>query len=194
MTAPGAANTARRALGIVLGLVALAGWWITLAPPVVGGPASYVVIRGDSMLPTYQTGDLVIVHASGAYRVGDVVAYHVPEGELGAGLLVIHRIVGGDGTTGYVMQGDNNPAPDPWQPRSSDIAGSAWVTVPSLGRVIAFLHQPAAAGALAAALVVGWLVRREHRPEPTGRTPAASGTGRPSRVRRQRRQTMRLDA
>ena len=158
----------RRALAVAIGIAALIGWWATLAPPFVGGPASYVVIRGDSMIPSYHTGDLVIVHPAGRYGIGDVVAYRVPAGELGAGLLVIHRLVGGDGEAGYVMEGDNNPAPDPWQPKLADVAGAAWVSVPGVGRVISFLHRPAAAGALAAALVVGWLVRRRPTPRVEG--------------------------
>ncbi|MEO8273097.1 MAG: signal peptidase I [Chloroflexota bacterium] len=157
----------RRFAGFVVTAGLLVGWWVNLGPPIVGGPATYVVVRGDSMVPTYETGALVIVHASERYGIGDVVAYRVPEGELGAGLLVIHRIVDGDAAAGYVLQGDNNPAPDPWRPRARDIAGSAWLAIPGVGRAISFLLQPAALAALASALMVGWLVRRSPRQQPS---------------------------
>ena len=148
------------AVGTCLGL--FIAWAMLLRPPVLGGPATYLIVRGDSMLPTYQTGDLLILHARVSYSVGDAVAYRVPSGELGAGRLVVHRIVGGDGATGYVLQGDNNPAPDPWSPMATDVVGSPWLAVPGVGRAVAVIRQPAVAGGLAAALLVALLVSRSY--------------------------------
>lgn len=144
-----------RGAGSIATVGLLIAWFLVLRPTSLGGPADYVVVRGDSMVPTYVTGDLVIVRAEPAYQVGDVVAYHVPAGELGAGLLVIHRIVGGGPDAGFVMEGDNNPAPDPWLPRAGDIAGRAWAVVPFVGRALSILHQPAIAASTAVALLVG---------------------------------------
>jgi len=138
-------------------------WAVTLRPQALGGPALETVVRGDSMEPTYVTGDLVVVRAEPGYAVGDIVAYRVPDGELGAGRVVLHRIVGGDGINGFVVQGDNNPAPDPWMPRTGDIAGRAWFAVAGLGRVIAFLHQPLAAAAFGAAIAVTLVLARGSR-------------------------------
>lgn len=138
-------------------------WALLLRPSFLGGPATYIVVRGDSMLPTYQTGDLVVMHARSAYAVREIVAYRVPSGEIGAGRLVVHRIVGGDPVRGFVMKGDHNPAPDPWVPRARDIVGRAWLVGPGLGRTIAFVHQPVMAGGLAAALVVMFLLARPPR-------------------------------
>lgn len=137
----------------VLGL--LAGMWaVTLRPVSLGGPATYLVVRGDSMLPTYETGDLLILHAAPAYSVGDAVGYRVPAGQAGAGHVVVHRIVaiGPDGT--YVMEGDNNPSPDPWTPAPADVAGKVWAAIPLAGRAVVWLHQPATLAALAAAVAV----------------------------------------
>lgn len=139
------------ALGVVL------AWLIYLRPTALGGPAAYLVIRGDSMLPTYTGGELVIIRPAASYATGDVVAYRVPANELGAGRIVIHRIVevagAGTGHPTYTMQGDNNPAPDPWQPAATDIVGRPWIVVPSIGRILAVLHQPAVLAALAVAAV-----------------------------------------
>ena len=85
-------------------------------PILRGEPSRLVIVSGHSMDPTFHTGDLVLAWPSDDYQVGDVAPYRVPEGEPGAGGLVIHRIVGGDGELGFVMQGDNNPAPDIWMP------------------------------------------------------------------------------
>lgn len=157
--------------GRIANLLALAAfvavllvWALALRPQALGGTALYVLVRGDSMLPTYDTGDLLIMRPSDDYAVGDVVAYRVPEGELGEGRLVVHRIVGGDAKDGFVLRGDNNPAPDPWSPRGGDMAGEPWVAVPAVGRVIAWLQQPVVAGALAASLMVTWLLARQPRP------------------------------
>jgi signal peptidase I len=156
-----------RRAGRGLRLAATAGvliiWAVLLRPQVLGGPADYVVVRGDSMLPTYRTGDLVVAQAASSYEIGDVIAYRVPAGELGAGRLVIHRIVGGDATAGFVVEGDNNPAPDPWSPRGGDIAGRAVLAIPDVGRAMTFLHQPAAVGAIAVAILVGVTVARRPR-------------------------------
>jgi len=143
--------------GIALALV----WGLTLRPTSLGGPATYVVIRGDSMLPDFHSGDLVVLQAGAEYGPGDVVGYRVPEGEVGAGHVVVHRVVAGDGVGGYTIEGDNNPAPDPWQPRTGDMAGKLWLLVPGLGRLVALVHQPAIAGALAVSLLVMSFVARE---------------------------------
>ena len=148
-------------LQVVVCIGLAVGWAVTLRPTSLGGPATYVVVRGDSMLPDFHSGDLVVLQAAEEYRPGDVVGYRVPDGELGAGHVVLHRIVGGDGAGGYTVEGDNNPAPDPWQPRSGDVSGRLWLFVPELGRVVSLVHQPAVAGALAVTVLVMWFVARE---------------------------------
>jgi signal peptidase I len=150
-----------------LSLAALAAvivlWMLFLRPASLGGPVSYIIIRGSSMVPTYSSGDLVIVRSQPDYRVGDVVAYRVPNGDIGSGLIVIHRILR-IGPAGLTMRGDNNAAPDPWTPRTGDVQGQAWISVPGVGRALAAIHQPivlaALAASVAAAIVVTWRPRR----------------------------------
>jgi signal peptidase len=148
-------------LELVAGIALATAWALTLRPTSLGGPATYVVVRGDSMLPDFHTGDLVVLQAASSYGAGDVVGYRVPDGEIGAGHVVVHRIVDGDGSEGYTVEGDNNPAPDPWQPRAGDVAGRVWLLAPGLGRIVTLVHQPTIAGALAASLLVMCLVARE---------------------------------
>jgi signal peptidase len=144
---------------LAFGVVAVA--WFTLARPAnLGGPATYLVVRGTSMLPTYATGDLIILRSQPVYRVGEIIGYRVPKGQLGAGLLVIHRIIGGDPAQGFVVKGDNNPAPDPWRPRPSEIAGTPWVMVPGVGQAIAAFRSPALLAGLSAAIVVTIVLMR----------------------------------
>jgi signal peptidase len=147
-------------------------WVVILRPQSLGGPALYIVVRGSSMLPTYQTGDLVVMQAASDYVVGDVIAYRVPSGEIGEGKVIIHRITGGDGMNGFVVQGDNNNAVDPWTPRATDVTGKAWAVVPGAGRLVAIIHQPVIAGGLAAGVMVSLILAGQSRPKPTRQTPA----------------------
>lgn len=132
------------------------GWVLFLRPTAIGGPTSYIVIRGDSMEPIYDSGDLVLTRAAAGYGVGDIVAYRLPEGEVGAGEIVIHRVVAErDGR--FVLQGDNNPDIDPWLADPRDVVGEAWIHLPVAGRLLAIAHDPVVLGALAASVVFTWL-------------------------------------
>jgi signal peptidase I len=142
------------ALGIVATVAVLGLWAVTLRPQSLGGPADYVVIHGNSMWPRYLDGDLIILRRQSTYRVGEVVAYHVPRGQTGQGLVVIHRIVAVT-PAGFTLKGDNNPSTDPWHPTTADVVGAAWMQVPRMGRLLVFLHRPPVLGGLASLVVVG---------------------------------------
>src|SRR5579875_1905124 len=73
--------------------IAAACLWFGL-PQGLGGRADWVLVSGTSMLPRLHTGDLVLVERRSSYHVGEVVAYRIRKGEIGAGHVVIHRIVG----------------------------------------------------------------------------------------------------
>jgi signal peptidase I len=123
--------------------------WFGL-PQSLGGRAGWVVISGTSMLPRMHTGDLALVERQSSYHVGEVVAYRVPKGEVGAGYEVIHRIVGGNAKTGWIVKGDNRTGPDVWHPTNSDIVGARLLWVPKAYLVLRFLHTPLLLGLLAA--------------------------------------------
>jgi signal peptidase len=54
-------------------IVLFVGWYIALRPVVLGGPASYVLVGGQSMEPTIHAGSLVVAFRADDYRVGDLV-------------------------------------------------------------------------------------------------------------------------
>ena len=105
---------------VVLGLLGV--WFLLLGPTAFGGPAGYIEVSGHSMDGTYKTGDLILTRDQDTYAKGDIVTFKVYDG---AGQ-VIHRIIGGNGETGYTTQGDNNPDPDPWHPTDEEIVGKSW--------------------------------------------------------------------
>lgn len=158
------------------------------------GPARYVIVSGHSMEPTLSTGDLAVVVRHASYSRGDVVAYHVPDGEPGAGAVVIHRVVGGSGRTGYVTQGDNRDGRDTWRPKAEDVIGTMAFQIPGAGLVPDSLGSPlglsVGAGLLAFFLLTGARKARptEHPTEPRAQpvrqavsTPAAVSAGPASR-------------
>jgi signal peptidase I len=109
------------------------------------------------MLPHLHSGDLVLVERHSSYHVGEVVAYRVPKGEVGGGHVVIHRIIGGNGRTGWTMKGDNRTARDLWYPTNRDVLGAKLVRIPDAWFVLRFLHAPLFLALVAGVGVFYWL-------------------------------------
>jgi len=131
----------RRPLGMLgnialMAVVVVAAW--LLWPTSLGGGTTLTIVSGHSMEPTYYTGDLVVTRA-GTPKVGDIIVYQPKDV---GGARVIHRIVGGNATDGWIMKGDNNDFLDPWTPRGSEILGGARLHLPHLGTVALFLVSP----------------------------------------------------
>ena len=133
----------------------------------------YVVVRGDSMLPTYANGDLLVIMSAADYRPGVAAAYRVPPGELGEGHIVVHRVVAVAGGH-FTMKGDNNPEPDPAAPEETDMVGTVALQVRGVGALIATVLSPTVAGGLAAALVVMYGAARISAPRSMRRQTSAS--------------------
>jgi len=178
---PGPARTSRHRhylANVVLALVVLA--LLALTWPVQhGGHLGITIVTGHSMEPTLHTGDIVLTWKQSTYKPGDVVVYPVPDGP-GAGIDVIHRLIGfqPDGT--LITQGDNNRGPDPWHPTMASVAGSQTVLIPAAGDAIGLLRRPwiialvlaAIAGACAYWLVLD--VTREQASDAAEDAPASS--------------------
>jgi signal peptidase I len=130
----------------------VAAWAAFLRPISLGGPANYVTVSGESMEPTMFNGDFVITRQQAAYQVGDVLVYKIEEGEVGAGGLVIHRIIGGSMEEGFVTQGDNRDKPDLWYPKGDEIVGEVWLEIPKAGRYLPLLRSPFVIAGFAALL------------------------------------------
>jgi signal peptidase len=146
-------KTIERAIRWGLVAVATVALW-AIWPQSFGGHVAYVKVDGWSMVPTYHFGDLAVVRKQTAYQLGDPVAYRIPKGEFGAGALVIHRLIGGDGSHGYVTKGDNRSIKDPWHPHTADIVGKVNFDVPGGGNMLVRLATPVNVGGLVAALTV----------------------------------------
>ncbi|MGQ0832942.1 MAG: signal peptidase I [Microthrixaceae bacterium] len=132
----------RRAVSWIATALVLVVWFVALRPVSLGGPLSFIGVTGISMEPTYYEGDLVVVRERSHYGVGDIVAYRIPAGDPGEGHNIIHRIISGDGTTGFTTQGDNNSYTDVWHPTERDVIGEVWIEAPNVARWLGRLRSP----------------------------------------------------
>lgn len=109
----------------------------------LGGFTPLVVLT-DSMVPTFSSGDLIIIKKCDAseLQVGDIVTFHtIIENEYA---LNTHRIVGideFDGTRTYSTKGDNNDINDIRNIIDGDIVGKYVWKSTILGHIISFLSS-----------------------------------------------------
>ncbi|TFD85989.1 signal peptidase I [Cryobacterium serini] len=100
--------------------------------------ATPLTVLTSSMEPGLPPGTLVIVRpvAAEALRLGDVVTYQMESGDA---RVVTHRIISiassSDGSRSFIVQGDNNSAPDDDPVLAEQIQGRLWYAVPYVGYV-----------------------------------------------------------
>ena len=120
------------------------------------------------MEPTMYDGDFVITQQRSDYEVGDVIVYRIPEGDVGAGGFVIHRIIGGSMAEGFETQGDNRDKPDLWFPTEEDIVGEVWLDIPKLGRWLPLLRSPLVIAGFAALLAFAYVMTFDGKDDEEG--------------------------
>ena len=119
-------------LGTVCGLV--------LCLSMLLGFLSLTIVNGKSMNPTYHTGDIVISLKQFDYQIGDVIVYHPADLDCQR-CNIVHRIIDGNATTGWITLGDNNENTDPWNPTNSEIKGKNIIHIP-LGEASKIIFSP----------------------------------------------------
>ena len=104
------------ALVIILPLV------IFLWPSDAGGRTDFMIVQGNSMLPTILPGSFIITQQEPTYEVDDVVAYTMVQER--ARQIVVHRIIEYDpADRDFILQGDNNPKRDAGTYTQEDFIG-----------------------------------------------------------------------
>lgn len=129
-----------------------------------------VVVTSGSMIPTINIGDVCIIQrvaadqyvvGNHANRTGDIIVYNATgllQGAWSGGEPIIHRIISRtfDNATGhysFLVQGDNNPSPDPDWVQDTRVYGKVISTIPWVGNIFLFLRG-GGAWILVAALAV----------------------------------------
>ncbi|WP_104192483.1 signal peptidase I [Cryobacterium sp. Y82] len=121
---------------VLLLLVVGLGVVLVVIPRATG--ATPLTVLTSSMEPGLPPGTLVIVRpvAAEALRLGDVVTYQMESGDA---RVVTHRIISivssSDGSRSFIVQGDNNSAPDDDPVLAEQIQGRLWYAVPYVGYV-----------------------------------------------------------
>jgi len=112
---------------------------IYLWPMTLGGDATFLMVKGQSMLPTILPGSLVITKQAPSYHIDDIVAYFLKEGRYAK--IVVHRIVD-ESPEGFVIKGDNNPRKDKGNPTHDNIIGKVIFATPYVGDILTSLRNP----------------------------------------------------
>ena len=96
-----------------------------------------VVLTG-SMQPTISPGDIVITAPVTRVepKIDDVAAYQARRFDGAPVGVFTHRIIDGDGKSGWILKGDNNPSPDIQKPKNNDILGVVIFVIPWLGNLL----------------------------------------------------------
>jgi signal peptidase I len=149
-----------KSIRLMVLLISVGALLAALGPSRFGGPSTVLVTHGNSMEPAFHSGDLAVMRRTPSYEVGDIVAYHLtPES------IVLHRIVGADGSN-FIVKGDNNSWVDSMKPSGDDIVGKLWLHIPAVGGLLLQLRSPLGIGALASAIALSQVVG--------GRNPSAA--------------------
>jgi len=141
-------STALKTLRAVFTTLLVGVAWFLFIPTQFGGQTAYAIVNGNSMEPTFQRGDLVILRTANSYHIGDIATYRHPE--IGP---VIHRIIGQE-QGHFIFQGDHNKWIDSYQPKQDEIIGKLWWHVPKAGTYLGQVRQPWLISLLAMVIVV----------------------------------------
>lgn len=90
-----------------------------------------VAVFSESMVPTYQKGDMIVVTGDKNVTVGDIIVFDTSA----RNYPIIHRVYNITADGKIITKGDNNPVADPWTTDKSSIHGKAILRIPLLGWV-----------------------------------------------------------
>ncbi|WP_053361522.1 signal peptidase I [Bacillus sp. FJAT-27251] len=99
-----------------------------------------LTILSNSMQPTFDAGDVILINTEVDPKVNDVITYKHPDG-----ILVTHRaidMVEENGQNLFVTQGDNNNVKDDLLIPRKDILGVQKIIVPGAGYIAKFVAGP----------------------------------------------------
>lgn len=131
----------------VLAVLAVAAYFV--GGILLGAIPPFTVVDGQSMRPTYQPGDLLVVRgvAAGDIEVGDILSVMPPASQVEDNGLpgeIVHRVVRiqyPDDGMKIITQGDNNPEEDSFVSHPTSVRGEIVGRVPGLGYPVLFFRS-----------------------------------------------------
>lgn len=96
-------------------------------------------VRSESMLPTIDAGDLVVVGPIGGPFIGSVYPGRVITFEIEPKKLITHRVIGTDGDK-YITKGDAMRTPDQFRVSYDQIRGIYLFKIPYVGYLTTFIR------------------------------------------------------
>jgi signal peptidase I len=151
-------------LWLTLGSYLIVSFWLD-------NPQPFFIVASQSMFPTLEQGDLILVKGCSIAFVNDIVVFESPRRfQTETTRLIVHRVIKTEsinGTVYYKTKGDNNPYPDEW----TDYRGSAYAyngmvsnklligkvvyVIPQVGKVMLFAETPNGIGLILLLLAIG---------------------------------------
>ena len=92
-------------------------------------PVLFSSVRSNSMYPVFQRGDMLLIKRvthKVFLEIGDIIVFKAEEGSLADSGWVVHRIIEGDHTTGFITKGDANEYADQ-SPGGTDLVKQEWI-------------------------------------------------------------------
>lgn len=151
-------------LKLIIG-IALIPLAIYLWPAALGGDTQFLLVQGNSMLPTIEPGSFVILKTQDSYEVGDIAGFSTSTQSVFQGRNVVHRIIE-DTDRGFRFQGDNNPKPDPGLVTDDRIIGEVIFFTPFAGYILLIMRNPLVMIVLAIATFMMQFGRKKKKPVP----------------------------
>ena len=148
----------------VLLLVGVVVVFFTVWPAKFGGFATFAVVSGPSMEPTFSSGHVAYASSLFTPTVGDVAVF-APQA--GSEARVIHRVVASSPEGFLLTKGDGKLEVDPWTVPPDRVDGKVVLALPGVGSLLRVALSPWVLGVCAtlAVLLLLWPTKRSRRPQ-----------------------------
>jgi signal peptidase len=118
---------------------------LIVAKAIFNTPTPFGVIQGESMLPRFHEGDVLVIQGIDPQdiRIGDIIAFTPPsEVQTHYPPLVFHRVIDKTSTANgeilFQTKGDNNPDPEPFLTPTQNVHGVQRGLIPFIGWLFIF--------------------------------------------------------
>jgi len=134
----------RAVLTVSAVLAGMVGVWLIFTT-ILGTPSPFFVVSSESMVPTLQVGDIIVVDGKvdfDSLKVGDIIVFEIPFHTKER--VIVHRVNAiYDGSERQIRtKGDNNLSPDSWRVTEREYIGKVIFTIPKIGYLTASLTPP----------------------------------------------------